>query len=99
LSQGGGAATSVRFEEGRSAFVRREPNGELQEVECEGSIVIDGVARLVRIDVRSDGIDVAQGSRTVRCPGPGELPFAIGLGATGEGSVVASGMRLSRIDE
>ena len=52
-----------------------------------------------RIDVRSDAIDVTQGAKQVRCPGPGDLPFAIGLGATGSGSIVASGMRLSRIED
>lgn len=98
LSQGALAGTSIRFGAGVTGF-RRDAAGRTIAFSCAGE-AIDFSASLVslRVDVRPQSIVVRAGADVVaNCPGPGEVPSAIGLGVSGEGSMVAYAPLLTRI--
>jgi hypothetical protein len=98
LSQGALAGTSIRFGTGVTGF-RRDAAGRTIAFSCGGDS-IDFSASLVslRVDVRPQSIVVRVGADVVaNCPGTGDVPSAIGLGVSGEGTMVAYAPLLTRI--
>jgi hypothetical protein len=98
LSQGAFAGTSIRFGETITGY-RRDAAGTVFPFSCSAE-EIDFVSREVtlRLDVQPESIVVQRGSEVVaNCPGGGDVPSAIGIGVSGEGTLLAYEPLLTRI--
>lgn len=98
LSQGAVAGTSISFGAGVSG-TRRDARGQLVTFSCSARALDFGSGLVgLRVDVRPDAIVVRSGGDVVAsCPGAGDVPSAIGLGVSGEGTLVAYSPLLTRI--
>lgn len=99
LTHGALQAVSIRFGPDRVHGYQRAPSGVIQAVICGSAVPDFSSPQRLEAEVRPDSIVVAQGDTIVaQCPGPGEdVPLAVGLGASGSGTVNATGLRLTRI--
>lgn len=98
LSQGAVAGTSISFTNGVTG-TRRDASGQMVTFSC-GADAIDFSGGLVgmRVDVRPEAIVVRSGGDIVaNCPGAGDVPSAIGIGVSGEGTLIAYSPLLTRI--
>ena len=99
LTHGALQAVSIRFGPERVHGYQRAPSGVIQAVICGSAVPDFSSPQPLQAEIRPDSIVVAQGDTIVaQCPGPGEdVPLAVGLGASGSGTVSATGLRLTRI--
>ena len=96
FSRGAIARVVVQFDE-QVKLSRREADAQGLVIACEGArLDFAGVAKSIQVDVAVDRITIRSGDDQVTCPGIGEGAVAVGLGAAGDGTVRASGWRLSR---
>jgi hypothetical protein len=98
LEQGAVAGISIRFEATRIRAFIRDAQGRVLPVSC-GTTPLDFTSpQVMGIEVTPETIRIRRGIEEIgQCPGPGQVPSAVGIGASGSGTVEASTLRLTRI--
>lgn len=96
LSHGAVARTSIRFGD-RIEGVQRGADGAMHEFTCSTTGIVFKAPQALRFDVTPGKIVIKASGFEVGCPGVGDLQVALGIGASNNGIVRASGMRLTRI--
>lgn len=94
FSRGAVARVIVSFDD-QVRYTRTEPTGGGLTITCDGPPLDLPVAKSIRVDVAPDRIEI-ESDQTITCPGIGEGQVAVGLGAAGDGTIRATGLRLSR---
>lgn len=98
LEHGGVEAVSVALEPDRVQGHFRSPQGVEVSVSCASrGLDFSSQAQVLRFEVSPGSIVLSRGSQVVaQCPGLSERPWSVGIGASGGGDLLLSGLRLSR---
>jgi hypothetical protein len=96
LSHGAVARTSIVFGT-RIEGVQRGADGTPSEFSCSPLAIDFTKPQALQFDVTPGKIVIKGSGLEIGCPGVGDLPLALGIGASNNGTVRASGMRLTRI--
>ncbi len=98
LEHGAVAGISIRLEPERLRAFMRDSSGTVLPISCGTAPLNFSSPQVIGVEVTPESIRIRRGIEEVgQCPGPGDVLSAVGIGASGSGTVEASTLRLTRL--